>query len=241
MLDMEENNLNLHSKVIADEAIKKDFVDKQKDSQSRIINSSQEFAPVFDILNEHPLRVTVFGSARDTVHNLADREAAHEVCYRLAQAGYAVITGGGAGIMGAANRGASDAGGVSIGFNIKLPHEQHPNPYTTHEHTFKYFFTRKVALSFFSHAYIYFPGGFGTLDELFEIITLIQTKKMPRLKVILYGSEHWSDLDLYIKKYLLDKGMISDGDEQIYTITDDIDEIIRLVEEPEDFEANKEF
>lgn len=205
----------------------------QYQSQHGMLGSDKELVKAFKILNKYPKRVTFFGSARDLDNNKDDRDAAYNLAGKLADQGYMVLSGGGAGIMGASNKGAFDAGGASVGFNIKLPHEQSPNPYTTDELEFHYFFTRKVSLSFYSHAYIYFPGGFGTLDELFEIVTLIQTRKMPRLKVILFGHWFWDGLDAFIKHNLLENGFISDGDEQLYTITDDIDEALRLVNEPE--------
>lgn len=205
----------------------------QKHSQLKLLGSDSEFVRAFDILNKYPKRVTFFGSARDLDNNQDDRDAAYQLAGRLAEHGYMVLSGGGNGIMGASNKGAFDAGGPSVGFNIKLPHEQHPNSYTTDGLEFKYFFTRKVALSFYSHAYIYFPGGFGTLDELFEIITLIQTKKMPHLKVILFGHWFWDGLDAFVKHNMLENGFISDGDEQIYTITDDINEAVELINQSE--------
>lgn len=205
----------------------------QRQSQHGMFGSDKEFVKAFKILNKYPKRVTFFGSARDLNSNEDDREAAYKLAGELAKQGYMVLSGGGAGIMGASNKGAFDAGGASVGFNIKLPHEQNPNPYTTDELQFRYFFTRKVSLSFYSHAYVYFPGGFGTMDELFEIITLIQTHKMPRLKVILFGHWFWDGLDAFIKHNLLENGFISDSDEQIYTITDDINEALRLINEPE--------
>ena len=123
--------------------------------------------------------------------------------------------------MEAANRGAHESGGHAIGFNILLPHEQKLNPYTSESLSFHYFFTRKVMMSFYSRAFIYFPGGFGTLDELFEVITLMQTLKMPRVPIILFGKDYWNDLDQFVRKHLLQSGLISMGDEQLYTITDD--------------------
>lgn len=209
------------------------MLESQRNSQIRLLGSDAEFVKAFEILNKYPRRVTFFGSARDLDTNKDDRQRAYELAGRLADNGYMVLSGGGDGIMGASNKGAFDAGGASVGFNIKLPHEQNPNPFTTDELEFKYFFTRKVALSFYSHAYVYFPGGFGTLDELFEIITLIQTKKMPRLKVILFGTWFWEPLDGFIKHNMLENGFISAGDEQIYTITDDIEEALRLIDESE--------
>lgn len=208
-----------------------EFLAKMRASQEKMKQSDEEFDRAFEIINRHPRRVTVFGSARDVDENQHYRDMAYELGGRLAQAGYTVVTGGGNGIMGAANKGAYDAGGGSIGFNIKLPHEQHPNPYTTDSLTFQHFFTRKVVLAFFAQAYIYLPGGFGTMDELFEIITLMQTKKMPRLPIILIGRDFWSGLAQFVDQKLLPMRVISEGDNQIYQIVDSVDEAMALLEQ----------
>lgn len=205
---------------------------RQTKSRRRMIAGvGRELKQALELLDNYPNRVTIFGSARDLDSNERYRQAAYQLSKRLARKGFVVITGGGAGVMGAANRGAYEAGGVSLGFNIKLPHEQKPNPYSSGQYEFRYFFTRKVALAFYSHAYVCFPGGFGTMDELFEIVTMMQTRKMPRLPVILYGSEYWSGLDEFVKQNLLKNGYISEGDDQIYTIVDDVDEIMKIIEE----------
>lgn len=208
-----------------------EFLAKMRASQEKMKQSDEEFDRAFEIINRHPRRVTVFGSARDVDENQHYRDMAYELGGRLAQAGYTVVTGGGNGIMGAANKGAYDAGGGSIGFNIKLPHEQHPNPYTTDSLTFQHFFTRKVVLAFFAQAYIYLPGGFGTMDELFEIITLMQTKKMPRLPIILIGRDFWSGLAQFVDQKLLPMRVISEGDNQIYQIVDSVDEAMAILEQ----------
>lgn len=208
-----------------------EFLAKMRASQEKMKQSDEEFDRAFEIINRHPRRVTVFGSARDVAENQHYREMAYDLGGRLAQAGYTVATGGGNGIMGAANKGAYDAGGGSIGFNIKLPHEQHPNPYTTDDLTFQHFFTRKVVLAFFAQAYIYLPGGFGTMDELFEIITLMQTKKMPRLPIILIGRDFWSGLAQFVDQKLLPMRVISEGDNQIYQIVDSVDEAMAILEQ----------
>nr|MBP9761909.1 TIGR00730 family Rossman fold protein [Candidatus Saccharibacteria bacterium] len=131
----------------------------------------------------------------------------------------------------ASNRGAFDEQLVSIGFNIALPHEQHLNPYTSDHMTFNFFFTRKVMMTFYSHAFICFPGGFGTLDEVFEIITLIQTGKMPRVPVILIGKKFWKPLDKFVRRKMLATGLISPGDQRLYVITNDLRYARKLVNE----------
>lgn len=202
----------------------------EREARRHMLGSDDEFKRAFEILDRHPKRVTFFGSARDLPHNESYREAARNLAYQLAKRDYAIVSGGGGGIMAASNKGAYDAGGVSIGFNIQLPHEQHLNPFTTENLAFHYFFTRKVMMTFFSHAYVYFPGGFGTLDELTEIITLIQTKKMPPLRIVLFGHDYWDDFDAFIKKQLLGNGYISERDDAIYTITDDVTAAVHLID-----------
>ena len=205
----------------------------QEISRQRLMGSSKELNDALEILDQYPKRVTMFGSARNSPAGEPYRQAAHEIAFQLAKLGYAIVTGGSGGIMEACNMGAHDAGGISIGFNIELPKEQQPNAYTTHSLPFHYFFNRKVTMTFFSHAYIYFPGGFGTFDEMTEVLTLIQTQKMPPLKVILFGSEYWQSFDTFVKEHLLTQGYISPGDEKIYTITDDVEEAVRLANLPE--------
>ena len=197
-------------------------------STRELRTSDEEFEAAFKILKKYPKRVTFFGSAR-----LSPRtkyyHMAHDISALLAQNGFAIISGGGNGIMEASNRGAFDGEDVSVGFNIKLPHEQRLNPYTTDNLRFNFFFTRKVMMTFYTHAFVCFPGGFGTLDEVFEVITLIQTGKMPPVPIILVGNKYWKDLDKFIRKHLLKTHWISNGDEQIYTITEDFDTIIKLI------------
>lgn len=190
----------------------------------------EEFSRTFKFLRKYPRSVTIFGSTR-----LNENSPYYDKSRRLAQRiarelKYAVTTGGGPGIMEAANRGAHEVGGDSIGMNIKLPLEQSLNKYTTAHIKFYYFFIRKVALSYSSETYIFFPGGFGTLDEFFEIITLIQTKKIPRVPVVLFGSEYWGKLDEFITLYLVNKfGTISPEDRKIYKITDDDNEVLDII------------
>ncbi len=184
----------------------------------------------YSIIRKYHKTATIFGSARLTPEH-PYYKAAYEVAYKLAKKDYAIVTGGGHGIMGAANHGAFDAGGDSIGFNIELPSEQNLNPWTTENFAFSHFAPRKIVMTLFANAYIYFPGGFGTFDELTEIITLIQTGKTARAPVILYGSKFWSKLHEFIVTQLAGElQLISPGDANIYTITDSVDSIIELVE-----------
>lgn len=198
---------------------------------ARVDRIEKEFREGFAMVNRYNHTVTVFGSARFLEDNVHYKKA-REVGAALAQDGFTVITGGGGGIMEAANRGAHEVGGYTVGFNIKLPHEQQLNPYLTESMPFRYFFARKVMLAYAASALICFPGGFGTMDEMFEVITLIQTAKMPPVPVILVGKEFWSPLDAFIRTSMLEGlGTISHGDEELYTLTDDTDEVRRIVEE----------
>lgn len=163
--------------------------------------------------------VTVYGSARFKEEN-GYYQATHKLGFELVKAGFSVVTGGGPGLMEAANRGAKEACGNSIGCNIVLPEEQNPNPYLDKFLEFRYFFSRKLILAKYSYAFVATPGGFGTLDEMFEIITLIQTKKMKSFPVVLLGNEYWSPLIEFIKKTLLKKGAISKSDLNLFYVTD---------------------
>jgi len=213
--------------------IPKQHITKQsilKETEDRLTRVDTELNEGFEVIHRYDKTVTIFGSARfvegDKYYDLA-RQAGQ----MISGAGYTVSTGGAGGIMEAGNRGAYEAGGDSLGFNIKLPHEQVLNPYTTDHLSFHYFFTRKVILAYGAKAYVFFPGGYGTLDELFEVMTLIQTQKAPQAPMILVGSEFWNGLDKFIKEQMLDQAKtISEGDEQLYTITDDLDEMIRLID-----------
>lgn len=200
-----------------------------KEIQERIGRIAKEFQDGFDLLRDNQKTVTFFGSAR-TAPQEPDAKKAYVLAKRIVEElGYSVVTGGGPGIMGAANCGAADWGGKSIGLSIKLPMEQHTNLCVTEDMSFDYFFSRKVCLSFAAEAYVYFPGGFGTLDELFEILTLVQTKKMEKVPVILVGKKYWLALDKFIKKNLLKNGKIDKEDMALYTITDNEDQIIEMI------------
>lgn len=194
----------------------------------RLGDIDQEVQNGYNIIRKYHRTVTIFGSAR-TPMDSPDYEKAREVAARLAKEKYAVITGGGHGIMGAANQGAKEAGGDSIGFNIALPNEQTLNPYTTESYAFSHFAPRKIAMTLYADAYIYFPGGFGTFDELTEILTLIQTGKTNKAPIILVGSHFWSAFDELARNALLTYRSIKEEDLSLYTITDDTDEIVRLI------------
>lgn len=203
--------------------------DVDKQIQERAERIKEEFLDGFYAVRKYPKSVTFFGSARFKESNIYYAKA-YEIAKRLCKEGYAVITGGGPGIMEAGNKGTNDACGFGVGFNIELPKEQSLNPYITDKTEFHYFFSRKVALSFSAEAYLFFPGGFGTLDEFFEILTLVQTHKIPRLPLILVGSAYWQPLDAFIKENLLNKFQtISPEDINLYKIKDDIDEIVEIV------------
>ncbi len=203
------------------------------ESSNRLLRIDNDFTHGFDTITKYHDTVTIFGSARFTEEN-PHYQKAMEVGAMLAESGYTVITGGGPGIMEAANRGAFEAGGKSIGFNIELPMEQDPNPYTTDAVNFRYFFSRKVMMAFATNALICFPGGFGTLDEMFEIITLIQTEKMPAAPVILVGKDFWRPLDTFIRDHLLEgEHTISAEDLKLYTITDDLEVIKDILRQSE--------
>jgi uncharacterized protein (TIGR00730 family) len=212
------------------ESPKREIIQREliKETSERLSRIDQEFADGFELINKYNDTVTFFGSARfDASHPYYQK--AREIGGALSDDGYAIVTGGGGGIMEAGDRGAMEAGGTSIGLNIKLPKEQGLNPYATESMAFRYFFTRKVILVFGANGYIFFPGGFGTLDEFFEVITLIQTKKMPMAPIILVGTQFWLSLDQFIKAELLE-GMhtITPGDENLYTITEDV-QVIRAI------------
>lgn len=196
---------------------------------ARISKITKEFVNGFKFIKKYPKSVTFFGSARFKKTNVHYKKA-RSIAKKLSELEYAIVTGGGPGIMQAANQGASDNKGDSIGLNICLPMEQIENPYVKDSINFSYFFSRKVVLSFSAEAYIYFPGGFGTLDELFEILTLVQTNKIPKIPIILVGSDFWNPLDKFIKQHLLkNHKAINAGDVKLYKITDDEDEVVNIV------------
>jgi uncharacterized protein (TIGR00730 family) len=187
-----------------------------------------EFVEGFDELATLTRGISIFGSARSKPDD-PDYKAAQETAALLAVAGYAVITGGGPGVMEAANRGAFEAGGLSIGCNIELPFEQSSNQYQTRSLKFKYFFVRKMMFVKYSLGFIIFPGGFGTFDELFEALTLIQTKKIRNFPVVLFGSSYWSGLLDWFRQTVLPGGKISDLDMSIFHVVDSPQEVLEIV------------
>jgi uncharacterized protein (TIGR00730 family) len=186
----------------------------------------EELAQGFEFVKQYPHMVTVLGSAR-TKEGTFYYEKARELGFRLAKEhGLALTTGGGPGIMEAANRGAHEAGGTSIGIGIKLPSEQQFNQYVTGSMNFHFFFTRKVVMTYAAKAFVYFPGGYGTLDEFFEFLTLIQTKKVSAAPIYLFGSEYWAPLFTFIKEHCAQFEYIDQWDETLFVITDSVDDII---------------
>jgi len=198
-------------------------------AEGRLDGVVEEFEQVFEMLGKYHKTVTVFGSARKAQDDNITTNA-YELSAKLAKEGFAVVTGGGYGVMEASNRGAYDTGGDSIGLNILLPHEQALNDYTTTSYQFQHFFGRKVAMTLDASAYIFFAGGFGTLDELFEILALEETFKIARAPIILVGSDFWGPIDEMIRTVLLERfGTISQDDRELYTIIDDHDEVLKKI------------
>lgn len=191
---------------------------------------NREFRDGFEFLKQFPKSVTIYGSAR-TKPGTKEWDQAERLGGRIVKdLDYAVVTGGGPGIMEAAHKGAAEAGGRAVALGINLPHEAMLNKYATDRLQFTYFFARKTMLSFAAEAYVFFPGGFGTFDELFSTLTLIQTRKIPSVPVILFGSEFWDNLLEYIQDEMVEKHAAVDPyDTHIFEITDDIDRVIDIV------------
>jgi uncharacterized protein (TIGR00730 family) len=188
-----------------------------------------EFVEGFDIIRRYSLAATFFGSAR-TVPEDEFYKLAVELSTRLTKKGLAVITGGSSGVMQAANEGAFNAGGASVGLNISLPSAQSYNKYLTDKFVFDHFFVRKVMLTFASEVYIYFPGGFGTLDEFFEIVTLVQTKKIRKVPIVLFGKRYWDPILTVIEKTLYEEFKnIDKADMSLYVVVDTVDEAYEYI------------
>jgi uncharacterized protein (TIGR00730 family) len=194
----------------------------------RVFRIMGEFVEGFDELATLSRGIAIFGSAR-TKPDDPEYKAAQETGALLAAQGFAVITGGGPGIMEAANRGAFEAGGLSIGCNIELPFEQRPNAYQTLSLTFKYFFVRKMMFVKYSLAFVIFPGGFGTFDELFEALTLIQTKKIRNFPIVLFGHQYWSGMLAWLRAEVLRGGKIAEHDMNLFYVTDSPAEVVEIV------------
>jgi uncharacterized protein (TIGR00730 family) len=206
ILEAEEGDERLHVERIADEFL-------------------QGFETVAKIAKP---AVSIFGSARVREDHSA-YQAAAETGRRFAEAGFTVVTGGGPGVMEAANRGAKEGGGLSVGFNIELPHEQNSNPYLDVSLTFSHFYARKTMFVKAAEGFVIFPGGFGTLDEFFEALTLIQTGKVMHFPVVLFDSDYWQGLLDWIQERLLAEGMISPNDEDLLVVTDEPAEVVATV------------
>ena len=194
----------------------------------RLFHILAEFVEGFEKLAEVKHAVTVFGSAR-TREGEELYARAYKLALTLGRAGFNLITGGGPGVMEAINKGALAAGVKSVGINIELPFEQKPNPYINVPLSFRYFFVRKVMFVKYAIAYVVLPGGFGTLDELFEAVTLIQTKKIRPFPVILMGSDYWGEIIAFIRKHMLERDMISKEDLNIFVCMDDPEEITNYI------------
>lgn len=201
----------------------------QKIESWRVFKIMSEFIEGFNIIRRYGLAISFFGSARATLGDNSYKNA-EELARRLSKKGFAVVTGGSSGIMQAANKGAFEAGGASVGLNINLPNVQNYNPYLTEKFGFDHFFVRKVMLTYASEVYVYFPGGFGTLDELFEIITLVQTKKIRKVPIILFGKDYWEPLISFIDTTLYQNhAAIDKEDMTLYTLVDSVDEAYEFI------------
>jgi len=210
--------------------VMKDFYDVTTQESWRVFRIMAEFVDGFEELAEVGKAVSIFGSAR-TPSDDPYYEKARETTRLLAEAGYAIITGAGPGIMEAANRGAKEGGGLSIGLNIEIPMEQKSNTYVEKLLSFRYFFCRKVMFVKYAHAFIIFPGGFGTVDEFMESITLIQTRRASRFPVILVGSDFWKGLVQWMKETMAGTKKISESDLAIFQLVDDPATIVRIVQD----------
>lgn len=198
----------------------------------RIFRIMAEFVDSFETLSQVRPAVTMFGSARTKPRDPYYR-AAEAIAKGLARHQITVITGGGPGIMEAANKGALHAGGKSVGLNIELPHEQSGNRFANVPVNFHYFFARKVCFVKYSLGFVYMPGGFGTLDELFEVLTLVQTQRIPQFPLVLFGREYWRGLMAWMKTRLEKDGLISPGDLDLLKITDDVHEVVEIIRDYE--------
>jgi uncharacterized protein (TIGR00730 family) len=204
----------------------------------RVLRIQSEFVEGFGLLAELSAAVSVFGSARTPVDH-PEYAAGLELGGALARAGFAVITGGGPGTMEAVNRGASQAGGVSVGLGIELPFEQSLNEWVDLGINFRYFFARKTMFVKYAQAFVIMPGGFGTLDEMFEALTLVQTQKVTRFPVILFGTQYWGGLLDWMRQTVLANGKIKAGDVDLIHLTDDVDDAVSVIVEAESMRSQQ--
>ncbi|MEK7481028.1 MAG: TIGR00730 family Rossman fold protein [Patescibacteria group bacterium] len=221
-----KENMNVPAKELPSAEEPKDF---RASFHWRVLRIMSEFVDGWQFLADFDKTVTIFGSARFLEKSKWCDEA-EKLGQLLARNGFTVITGGGPGIMEAANKGAAEAGGVSVGLNIELPHEQRQNPYVTKGIGFSHFFVRKVMLSYAARAYVFFPGGFGTLDEVFEMITLVQEHKITAVPIVLVGKEYWGSLINWLTDTVYDKYQaIEKGDLNLFTLVDTAEEVFEIV------------
>lgn len=207
------------------EIMENDFI---REDTWRVFRIMSEFVDGFEILSKVGRAVSIFGSSRSPSSNKYYK-LAEEAAYLLAKEGYAIITGSGPGIMEAANKGTKRAGGLSIGLNIQLPSEQQPNKYVDTLLDFHYFFVRKVMFVKYAKAFVIMPGGYGTLDEFSEAINLIQTRRISRFPVVLFGSEYWKGMLDWVKSTVLKSGNISVEDLKIFTVVDKPKDVVRAI------------
>ncbi|MCS6819137.1 MAG: TIGR00730 family Rossman fold protein [Chitinophagales bacterium] len=211
---------------------KKNWAEIRAQSSWRMFKIMAEFVDGFEKLDETGPCVSIFGSARTKPDSLYYKKA-EAIAAKLVEAGYGIITGGGPGIMEAANKGAKESGGVSVGLHIELPNEEGCNPYVDPDKiiAFKYFFARKVMFIRYAQAVIYLPGGFGTMDELFEVLTLVQTRKIHPIPIILFGSAYWKGLIDWMRNTMLGEAKnINPEDLELFHVTDDEDEVVQIIE-----------
>ena len=202
--------------------------DFKGDESWRMFRIISEFTEGFDKLADIGFAVSMFGSARTQMDDFYYQKAV-EISSRLAQENYSIISGGGPGIMAAANQGAAENNAISVGLNIELPREQTPNEFQNLSLDFRYFFARKVIFVKYSMGYVCMPGGFGTLDEFFESLTLIQTEKIYKMPIILFGTSFWSGLMDWMRATLLEHGTVSEEDFDLIVLTDDVDEVVEIM------------
>ena len=202
--------------------------DFKGDESWRMFRIISEFTEGFDKLADIGFAVSIFGSARTQQDNQYYQKAV-EISGRLAKEHYSIISGGGPGIMEAANKGAAENDAISVGLNIELPHEQTPNEYQNLSLDFRYFFARKVIFVKYSMGYVCMPGGFGTLDEFFESLTLIQTQKIYKMPIVLFGTDYWSGLIDWMRTALIEHGTVSEADFDLIVLTDSVDEVVEIM------------